>query len=123
MTQNPERPQQSRLHHLGLSVADLDRSTAWYSEVLGAIVIREPYAGERASFSGRMAIVSLGVLSSIFSSTPPIEASCSIPHTGLDHLGLIAKSYEQLDAWARWLDANGVRRSKIREAGGIGSIF
>jgi glyoxylase I family protein len=37
--------------------------------------------------------------------------------TGLDHLGLAVDSYDDLQAWAEWLDAHDVPRSDIRDLG------
>ena len=36
-------------------------------------------------------------------------------HTGLDNLAFAAPSREVLDEWARWLDANEVAHSAIRD--------
>ena len=45
-------------------------------------------------------------------------------HTGLDHLALEAKSFEELQEWASWLDSCAVARSEIRNvAGGLGATF
>ena len=55
-------PQIAGVHHMGLSVRDLDRSIRFYCDVLGAALFREPYDGNSPSFSGRMAIVGLGAL-------------------------------------------------------------
>ena len=53
------RPATSGVSHLGLSVTDLDRSVAFYGDVLGAVIVRSPFPGTSASFSGRMAILAL----------------------------------------------------------------
>jgi catechol-2,3-dioxygenase len=42
--------------------------------------------------------------------------------TGLDHLALVAESFEHLQTWADWLDANEVSRSEIRDVG-VGEMF
>jgi glyoxylase I family protein len=42
--------------------------------------------------------------------------------TGLDHLAFL-ESFDDLEAWARWLDALEVPRSEIRHAGSGATLF
>jgi catechol 2,3-dioxygenase-like lactoylglutathione lyase family enzyme len=56
------RPLVSGISHLGLSVTDLDRSIAFYRDVLGAVLVRAPYDGDNPSFSGHLALIKLGPL-------------------------------------------------------------
>jgi catechol 2,3-dioxygenase-like lactoylglutathione lyase family enzyme len=99
------------MDHVGLSVTDLARSTAFYCDVLGAeVVVRAHDAG-----SFRRVVLRLG--SSIFDVNEFHENDGSrfdMTRTGLDHLSLVAASREALDDWACWLDANDVARSPIR---------
>ena len=62
MTSDLDRPHLAGVHHLGFSVTNLERSIRFYCDVLGADLWREPYDGDSPSFSGRMALVSLGGL-------------------------------------------------------------
>jgi glyoxylase I family protein len=121
MVDDIDRPRQSGMSHFGLSVTDLDRSITFYCDVLGAMVVRTPYNGYR--FSGRMALVTLGSTAVDLYEHAANEGERFEPaRTGLDHLALVAASYEDLDAWGRWVDAKGVRRSEIREVEGA-AIF
>ncbi len=43
--------------------------------------------------------------------------------TGLDHLALAAQSYDEVDAWARWLDSRGIPHSDVRDSDGFGALF
>jgi glyoxylase I family protein len=124
MVEGVQRPSQIGLGHFGLSVTDLDRSVEFYCEVLGATLVRPPYDGDRPSFSGRMALVQLGsngldLYEHAANSGNRFDPAC----TGLDHVALVAKTYEQLEAWARWLDARGVDHSEIRPGGEVGAMF
>jgi glyoxylase I family protein len=110
------------MDHIGLSVTDLARSTAFYRDVLGAEVV----AGAHDAGSFRRVVLRLG--SSILDVNEFHENDGSrfdVTRTGLDHLGLVAASREVLDDWARWLDANDVARSPIREIPGLaaGAMF
>lgn len=103
-------------HHLGFSVSDLDSGIRFYCDVLGAAVIRPSYAGDNPSFSGRMAIVSLGATAlDLFEHAGNAGQQFDPRRTGLDHLGFEAESVQDLQRWARWLDACGVPHSGVRE--------
>jgi glyoxylase I family protein len=120
----PDRPQQVGVSHLGISVTDLDQAIAFYCDVLGATLLRPPYEGDSTSFSGRMALVYLGSLSlDLYQHAANVEERFDPSRTGLDHLALVAKSSEDLEAWAGWLDHHSVPRSEIRDAGDVGAMF
>jgi glyoxylase I family protein len=111
-----DRPQVAGVHHLGLSVTDLDRSTAFYCDVLGAHLVRAPYDGDNQAFSGRMAIVGLGGFGiDLFEHADNNRDRFDPRRTGLDHLGIPVASVEELAAWVRWLDERGVAHSPVRD--------
>ena len=119
------RPRLAGLHHLGISVANLDRSVRFYRDVVGADLLVGPNDGTSPSFTGRMAILSLGgrVFDVCEHSGNDGERFDPV-HTGLDHLALEAESLDELQAWATWLDTCGVARSAVREvADGLGKMF
>ena len=123
MTDDP-RPLPSGISHLGLSVRNLDRSIEYYREVLGAVLARPPHDGDRESFSGRMALIRLGSLSvDLYQHAANNDEAFDPAHTGLDHLALAASTYDELEAWASWLNARQVAHSPIRDIGGVGSMF
>ena len=113
MTTGVERPLPVGIDHIGLSVTNLDRSTAFYCDVLGGEVLAA--AHDAGAF--RRAVIRLGSLWIIdlnqfyLNDGTPFD----VTRTGLDHLGLIASSCETLEAWGRWLDANGIARSPLRD--------
>ena len=117
-------PRIAGVHHMGLSVGDCHRGIRFYCDVLGAALFREPYDGNSPSFSGRMAIVSLGALGLDLiehasngernSPTWPYRARSSlVPDQSLNNCG----------ARARWLDACDVSHSGVRDVAGVGSML
>jgi glyoxylase I family protein len=107
-----DRPRQPELDHLGLSVTDLVRSEKFYCDVLGADVVfprHELDWGVRTIVRLGRHFIDLNQLGR--SDGSKFDAG----RTGLDHLAFTADSREELENWARWLDANGVPRSSIRD--------
>jgi len=112
-----ERPALSGFNHLSVSVTDLDRSLAFYRDVLGATVLAEPYDGT-PQFDGRIALVLVGTVGLDLQEHEQNDGAPFDPvRTGLDHLGFNAASAAELDLWVRLLDEAGVGHSPIREAG------
>jgi glyoxylase I family protein len=123
MVEDLGRPRQVGMSHLGFSVTDLDRSVEFYCDVLGAVLVRAQYEGDSPSFSGRMALVMLGSNGLDLYEHAGNDAERFEPaRTGLDHLALVAESFEHLQTWADWLDACEVPRSEIRDVG-VGAMF
>jgi glyoxylase I family protein len=125
MGRDLERPAVAGVNHVGTSVTDLERSIRFYCDVLGATVVREPYSGDRASFSGRIAILALGThILDLFEHAGNRGESFEPARTGLDHIGLGATCNDELTAWASWLDSCDVKRSAIRELeNNMGALF
>jgi glyoxylase I family protein len=107
-----ERPRQPDLDHLGLSVTDVDRSMAFYCDVLGADVVFPPH---ELSWGAR-GIVRLGSHFLDLNELRQGDGSrFNAARTGLDHLAFTAKSREELDNWANWLDTQRVQRTPLRD--------
>lgn len=122
MDQTVGRPRQVGIHHLGLSVTDVERSTAFYCEVLGATVVRPPHRSE--TFSGKRSIVRVGPNGIDLNQFDDSSRDQFDPkRTGLDHVAFTVESLEDLEAWAQWVDGTGVARSIIRDGGGVGAVF
>jgi glyoxylase I family protein len=118
-----DRPEPSGVDHVGLSVTDLDRSISFYCDELGALVFLPPFEGFRG-FAGRMAVVLLGMtIVDLYEHEASRGERFEPSRTGLDHLALAAESYEQVDAWARWLDSRGIPHSDVRDSDGFGALF
>jgi glyoxylase I family protein len=112
-----DRPRLAGLHHLGISVTNLERSMGFYRDVVGAELLVGPHDGTSPSFIGRMAILSLGgSIFDIYEHSGNKGERFLPARTGLDHFALNATSLDELQAWATWLDTRGVARSALRSA-------
>ena len=110
------------LTHLSLSVTDLERSLAFYRDVLGLRVFAEPYDG--TVFEGREAMVLVGSTAICLQAhTANAGSSFDPTRTGLDHLAFQVATTEQLEDWAQRLTAHGVEHAGVRPLPGFGSFI
>jgi glyoxylase I family protein len=96
------------LHHLGLTVRDVEASAAWYQKVLG---FRRAGEFEAADGSRRKVFlrhdglrIRLGLAEHRPGSRDPFDET----RTGLDHLAFAVATRADLDAWAGRLAAAAV---------------
>jgi catechol 2,3-dioxygenase-like lactoylglutathione lyase family enzyme len=107
---SPTRPS---LHHIAITVTDLEASIAWYEKVFGiAVQLEVPHAGGTGMIladDGRQLVFALhrhdDNHGEVFAET----------RTGLDHVGLRVPSRADLEAWQTHLEALGVRRAPIAD--------
>lgn len=97
------------VHHFALSVTDLDRSTRFYTDVLGLLAVLDFGHGRvcldrRTGFSVAL-ICHPGVAPGPFTEL----------HPGLDHLGLTATSRDELVEWERRFQEMDVVHSPIQD--------
>ena len=97
--------------HIGLTVTDLDRSVAWYTNVLGFQELFRESQPDRSAVILRLpdAPVMLGLVK--FPAAPGDRFTPQ--RTGLDHLCFAVSSREDLHAWTARLDRHGVPHSGI----------
>lgn len=97
------------VNHFALSVTDLDRSTRFYTEVLGLVAVLD--FGHGRVCLDRSSGFSIGLIQHPGSSPGPFSEL----HPGLDHLGLTAASRDELLVWEERFKTLGVEHSPIRD--------
>jgi len=103
-----------RVHHVTLTVQDVDRSAEWYQRVLGPAdaAKRSGEGWERIRLAWPEGLV-IGVTS--HKASPPGDAFDEA-RIGLDHLGLACSSEDEVRRWAERLDEVGVDRGPVETA-------
>lgn len=112
-------PQFGAITHFDLSVTDVERSSAWYRDVLGLRPIT------RHTVDGRTTELfkhdATGVFIGITEHSERTADRFDERDPGLDHLAFAVSSAAELDAWDAWLTELGVVHSPPAEdASGVG---
>ena len=102
-----------KLHHLALTVTDLDASVGWYESVFGIKFLMDaPHEGGLGKVLADEAWELMIVLHrhdendrGLFHET----------NTGLDHAGFLVASRAELEAWQDHLETNGVSRVGVAD--------
>jgi len=108
-----------RIHHLGLTVRDIDASAAWYEAVLDFRRVggyEAPDGARRKVFLRHDGLgVRLGLTQHRSGDRDPFDET----RVGLDHLAFGVDGREELDAWASRLAAAGVVHTPVTPANSI----
>lgn len=101
--------------HIDLTVTDLDRSEAFYRELLGATRLLDG-RNDANHFNSRYVLHpdSLLVIG-LVQHDEPAAASFDEHRVGLDHLAFNVATRDELDAWLARLDELGIEHSGIAE--------
>lgn len=103
-------PETMGVHHLRLTVSDLDRSLAFYTEVLGFELLVRFSPSSVFLHDGT---VGLG-LNTPWHPITPEEERFDEARVGLDHLGLRVAGPDDVRRAAEHLDAHGVANSGVK---------
>ena len=100
------------IHHVGLSVHDIDKSTDWYVRMFDLDVV--------ASFDEpapmRVMMTKDGQAIDLRQDPAVTPEAFTQEHVGLDHVGFVCRTREELDAWQRRLQDDGVLESGVIES-------
>jgi glyoxylase I family protein len=103
---NVSRPM---LHHIALTVTDVDASVRWYERVFGiAFQMEAPHPGG----TGKVLADEERQLAIVLHRHDANEGEgFAETRTGLDHVGLMVAKRKELEAWQVHLEKHGVKRS------------
>jgi len=111
-------PDVSGIHHVSVTVTDIERSVPWYSELLGLTkLMEEPHPGG----TGYAVVLGkpdwsmcVGLHTHPSNERERFEES----RTGLDHIGFMVSGRAEFDAWDSKLTELGVDHSPVNDQGG-----
>jgi len=111
-------PAVTGLHHISITVTDIEASLDWYQRLLGAnrVPLKFPHFGCEDTGYGELLIEPRsGVIVGLHTNSGNDGVPFDEARTGLDHVALNVGSREDLQAWTAWLDELGIEHSGIRE--------
>jgi catechol 2,3-dioxygenase-like lactoylglutathione lyase family enzyme len=106
------------IHHLSVTVSDVEASAEWYQKVFGLqrVPVTFPhYEREETGYAVLLIDQRSGLAFGLHKNTGNQGESFDECRTGLDHFGFNVSDRAELDRWADHLSAVGVEHSGIRE--------
>ncbi|TQR85674.1 VOC family protein [Mycobacterium hodleri] len=106
----------SGVHHLSLTVTDLETSIAWYQRVFRTqrLDITVPHYGrEETGYSVLLSEPRSGLIFSLHTNTGNRGQRFDEAHTGLDHVSFGVVGRDALEAWTAWLDELGISHTGV----------
>jgi catechol 2,3-dioxygenase-like lactoylglutathione lyase family enzyme len=101
-------PQPARLHHIALTVTDLDASVDWYGKVFGVRHLMDvPHEGGVGRI---LADDTMTLMLALHAHDSNDGAGFRESGTGLDHVGLAVPTRDDLVLWQDHLETHGVTR-------------
>lgn len=117
LEQDTERaaPVLAGIHHIGLTVTDIEASEAWYGRVLGLhrVFVEPHHDGDGASYAVVLGAEGLPINVGLDHNPANGGEDFDASRTGLDHVCLQVASRQSIDGWTAHLDREGVAHSGV----------
>lgn len=102
-----------RLHHIAITVTDLDASVAWYERVFG--IQHRLDAPHHGGIGKVLADDAMELMIVLHRHDRNDGTSFAETVTGLDHVGFAVPTRADLEAWQAHLESNGVARVDVAD--------
>lgn len=106
------------IHHISITVTDLEASLDWYERLLGAnrVPMKFPhYECEDTGYAELLIEPRSGVVVGLHTNAANDGRQFDEARTGLDHVAFNVATRDDLEAWTARLDELGIEHSGIRE--------
>ena len=112
------------LHHLTAICRDLDRTTAFYRDLLGLRLVREGASDDDPDARHHWFSAGDGAPGTLisFMEYPHLEQGV-VGIGSVQHFALAVESPEELEAWRDYLRSRGVEATEVFSRGGFQSIY
>ncbi|MEA2126601.1 MAG: glyoxylase family protein [Solirubrobacteraceae bacterium] len=112
------------LHHITLISSDIERSIAFYRDVLGLGIVRDTPSDDDPGTRHVWFGAGDGTPGRLLSIMEYPQLPAGVVGTGsTQHFALAVETAEELDAWRAYLDEQGVECSDVFDRGGFRSLY
>lgn len=111
-------PAISGIHHVSITVPDIERSVPWYSELLGLTKLMEEQHPDGTGYAVVLGKPDWSMCVGLHMHPTNTKERFSEARTGLDHVGFIVSDHAELEAWESRLTERGVEHSPINDQEG-----
>jgi catechol 2,3-dioxygenase-like lactoylglutathione lyase family enzyme len=111
-------PDVSGIHHVSVTVTDIERSVPWYSELLGLTKLMEEAHPDGTGYAVVLGKPDWSMCVGLHTHPTNERERFSESRTGLDHIGFMVSGRAELDAWESRLTELGVEHSPVNDQGG-----
>ena len=111
-------PDVSGIHHVSVTVTDIERSVPWYCDLLGLSKLMEESHPDGAGYAVVLGKPDWSMCVGLHTHQTNARERFSESRTGLDHIGFMVSARTELDAWESKLTELGVEHSPVNDQGG-----
>jgi catechol 2,3-dioxygenase-like lactoylglutathione lyase family enzyme len=111
-------PEISGIHHVSVTVTDIETSVPWYAELLGLTKLMEEKHPDGTGYAVVLGKPDWSMCVGLHTHPTNEHEIFSESRTGLDHVGFMVTGRAELDAWESRLTELGVEHSPINHQEG-----
>jgi glyoxylase I family protein len=111
-------PEVSGIHHVSVTVTDIERSVPWYSDLLGLTKLMEETHPDGAGYAVVLGKPDWSMCVGLHTHSTNERERFEESRTGLDHIGFMVSGRAELDVWESRLTELGVEHSPVNDQGG-----
>ena len=106
------------IHHVSLTVSDIERSVPWYSEVLGLTKLMDEQHPDGTGYAVVLGKPDFSMCVGLHTHPTNESERFSETRTGLDHVSFGVSNRAELDIWEARLSELGVEHSPVNDQQG-----
>jgi catechol 2,3-dioxygenase-like lactoylglutathione lyase family enzyme len=115
-------PELNAIHHVSLTVSDLDASVRWYQEVLGLTELLREDHPDGSGYGIVLGKPDFSLCIGLHTHDSADGSRFAETRTGLDHFSFLAADRDELAAWEKRLADLGVDHSPLNDQGGYAVV-